>query len=61
LNNHWPFVLHSQRNLPETLSRTFLQVKNVTKDIVQGRLGKVYMPDQQVCIFFNNKKGQDFF
>jgi hypothetical protein len=23
-------------------------MKNVTKDPVQGRLGKVYMPDQQV-------------
>ncbi|CAO2037915.1 unnamed protein product [Urochloa humidicola] len=24
------------------------KVKNITKDPVQGRLGKVYMPDQQV-------------
>jgi hypothetical protein len=34
-------------------------MKNVTKDPVQGKLGKVYMPDQQVCIvlcFWNNKK-----
>ena len=37
-------------------------MKNVTKDPVHGKLGKVYMPDQQVCIvlcFWNNKKGQD--
>jgi len=27
-------------------------MKNVNKDPVKGKLGKVYMPDQQVCTEF---------
>lgn len=26
----------------------FLQVKNVSKDEIQGKIGKIYMPDQKV-------------
>lgn len=25
-----------------------LQIKNVTSDVVQGKVGKIYIPDQQV-------------
>ena len=26
----------------------FLQVKNVSKDAIDGKIGKIYMPDQKV-------------
>ncbi len=30
----------------------FLQVKNVSKDEIQGKIGKIYMPDQKVRRMF---------
>lgn len=30
----------------------FLQLKNVSEDAVQGKIGKIYMPDQKVRVTF---------
>lgn len=29
----------------------FLQIKNVSSDVLQGKIGKIYIPDQKVRVF----------
>ncbi|RZS23359.1 hypothetical protein BHM03_00056271 [Ensete ventricosum] len=31
----------------------FLQIKNVSSDVLQGKIGKIYIPDQKVRVFYS--------
>lgn len=31
----------------------FLQIKNVSSDVLQGKIGKIYIPDQKVGFFLS--------